>query len=485
LNVEVIGASVKNKGCVSDVGVTELEVKKEDRRKSVRVASTNGLVILRSGGSQPITCKLLNLSEGGCRLGIDARDAGIWNKVNKPNQALELLLSSTPHLDRFVVTAEVKNVRPLDAGALELGVQFRPMEPKRCGVLRLALLKLATERLRSSNSGIIAKPQPNPDEANPAATPGLTDARPSEISAVPSKGTSTIPRATYQTYWQDPFQGKRLGEVLVRMGKLKHEEIEHALEECRGSREPLGQYLVKHGKVTPAELCRGLALASGMPTTDLNNVAIRRTFKEIFSVEIMKRYEFIPFDASSKVVCIATGSPFPEPVLKEIKSLTSKRVEVFLAEEELVLHLLNKTEEEMAAEAGQAKNRRYPRYNMPLPIEYYFCSSGGERLDETTYVGQTINISEGGFRIEGPQTDFGRLGNVQAYGLYVQVTVKFSPHEFAALCKPVFVYEKEIVEVVQFPLELGLSIMDISEGSREHLEAILEIAKKLTSPTVI
>jgi hypothetical protein len=476
---------------------------KEDRRKCVRVQCPVGLAILRVGGSPPITCKLLNLSEGGCRLGIEAKDAGIWSKINKPNMLLELLLSSPPHLDRFVVSADIRNVRPAENQGIELGVQFRSMEPKRCGIVRLALLKLATERLRSNAH--VAPVDPLASAVLGAAAAQEADAQarkssssnsaiaPAEMIAGPvSKRGSAIstPRdlamgSASRNYWQDPFQGKRIGEVLVRMGKLTQQQVDEAVEESRLSRERFGQYLVKRGVVTAAELCRALALASGMPTTDLNDATIRRTFREIFPLEVMKRYEFIPFDASEKVVCIATGSPFPDPVLKEIKELTQKRVEVFLADEDMVLQLINKTPEDSEKELSGMKNRRFPRFNMPLPATYYFCTSGGERLEDVSYDGQTINIGEGGFRIEGPQTDFGRMGDVQAYGLYVTISINFPPHEFAALCKPVYVYEKETIEIVNFPLEMGLSIMDISVSSRQQLLDVIEIVKKLTIPTSI
>ncbi len=475
---------------------------KEDRRKSVRVHCSTGLAILRGGGSPPITCKLLNLSEGGCRLGIDPKDAGIWSKINKPNLLLELLLSSPPHLDRFVVSADIRNVRPAENQGIELGVQFRSMEPKRCGVIRLALLKLATERLRNNTqnakdealaAAAAAAAQEAEAKAKATPVPGKGGVVPAaELLAGPSskRVKPETPRdiamgSASRNYWQDPFQGKRLGEVLIRMGKLTQQQVDDAVEESRLSRERFGQYLVKRGIVTAAELVRALALASGMPTTDLHDATIRRTFREIFPPELMKRYEFIPFDASEKVVCIATGSPFPEPVLKEIKELTSKRVEVFLADEDLVLQLIDKSPEDIADETGGMKNRRYPRFNMPLPATYYFCTSGGERLEEVTYNGQTMNIGEGGFRVEGPATDFGKMENVQSYGLYVQISVKFAPHEFSALCKPVYVFEKETVKIVNFPMEMGLAIMDISASSRQQLLDVLELVKKLTKPTSV
>ena len=494
----------------------------------VRVNSQNGLAIMRTGGSKPITCKLSNLSEGGCRLFINAKDMEIWSKINKPGQMLELILTHPPHLDRFLVNADVKNVLPsTEPQGIELGVQFRSMEPKRCGILRLGLLKIATERLRSQRgskavdalidanvNAPISQPAPaaqatDVPQFNPGA-PGAGGMQPSKPTAsqflrVPPanltpaefSGGSTRRSNTEKitkkynlgsnatSYWQDTYHGKRIGEVLVGMGKLTQTQVEAYAEESRHTRERFGQFLVNRGVVSAPEIMRALSLATGFPTTDLQDTAIRRTFREIFPIELMKRFEFIPFDANEKVVCIATGSPFPEPVLNEIKAQTQKRVEVFLAEEQLVLQLIDKTAEECSQEASVMKNRRFPRFNMPLPASYFFCTSSGEKLEDSTYQGQTLNISEGGFRIEGPRADLGSFGNIHNYGMYVQLSVKFLPHEFSALCKPVFVYEKETIEVPKFPLEMGLSIMDIKPAHKQQLLNIIEIVKKLTNPTSV
>lgn len=432
---------------------------------------------------------------------------GVWNKINKPGQTLELVISMPPHLDRFVVNADLRNVRPIkDPEGIALGIQFRTMEPKRSGVLRLALLKLATERIRTArpktpteteklkaietSSGTPAVPELGPLSPGTKIIDPAAPARAAELAAAPQgKKTEKANRkylgSNATKYWLDPYHGKRIGDVLVHMGKLTQQQVEVLVEESRQAQERFGQFLVKHNFVTGPEIMRALSLTTGIPTTDLSDITIRRTFREIFPVELMRRYEFIPFDANEKVVCIATGSPFPDPVLAEIRDNTKKRVEVFLADEGQVLNLLNKTTEDVAEETSTLRNRRFPRFNMPLPATYYFCTSHGERLEDLTYSGQTMNISEGGFRVEGPRADLGSFGNIQNYGLYVQLSVKFQPHEFTALCRPVFVYEKETVSEVKYPFEMGLAIMDISATSKQQLNNILEIVKKLTNPTSV
>ena len=473
---------------------------KEDSRQSIRVRCSTGLATLRTHGSGTIPCKLLNLSEGGCCLGIEAKDAVVWNRINRPNMLLELLLSSPPHLESFVVTAEIRNVRETGIHGLELGLQFRSMEPKRFGVVRLALLKLASQRLRNNSADTSAaakavatlemkrkfeKPTApfRPTARNTTVTiPEFAPGMVVKNAPITSTKRDLALGSASRKYWEDPYLGKRIGEVFVRMGKLTQTQVDNAVEESRNSRERFGQYLVKRGIVSAAELCRALALASGLPATDLREAEIKDTCRDIFPLDVMKRYEFVPFDACDKIVCIAASSPFPEQALKEIAKLTHRRIEVFLAEEDLVLQLLNAPPEDAGSADKARTNRRFPRFNLPLPAAYYFCTSQGEPLEDVTNCGQTLNIGEGGFRIEGPHTDFSLMGVNKTDELYVHISVKFPSHEFAALCKPVYVHEKEAVDL---PMEMSLSITDISSDNKQLLLDVLEIAQKLTIPAAV
>ncbi len=202
---------------------------------------------------------------------------------------------------------------------------------------------------------------------------------PADLKAGSSKRTApaSTPRdiamgSASRNYWQDPFHGKRVGEVLVRMGKLTQDQVDEAVEESRLSRERFGQYLVKRSKITAAELVRALALASGMPTTDLRDANIRRTYREIFPVELMKRYEFIPFDASEKSCLHRDRFTVSGTGVERNQRTDEKRVEVFLAEEDMVLQLIDKSPDAPNEAAGGMKNRRFPRFKMPLPASYYF-----------------------------------------------------------------------------------------------------------------
>lgn len=57
----------------------------------------------------------------------------------------------------------------------------------------------------------------------------------------------------------NPPQGQRLGEILVRQGAVEAEDMRHALRQAADASEVLGAYLVRSGTITPAQLSRALA----------------------------------------------------------------------------------------------------------------------------------------------------------------------------------------------------------------------------------
>jgi hypothetical protein len=57
----------------------------------------------------------------------------------------------------------------------------------------------------------------------------------------------------------NPPQGQRLGEILVRQGAVEAEDMRHALRQAADASEVLGAYLVRSGTITPAHLSRALA----------------------------------------------------------------------------------------------------------------------------------------------------------------------------------------------------------------------------------
>jgi hypothetical protein len=272
---------------------------------------------------------------------------------------------------------------------------------------------------------------------------------------------------TWTSYWENPFRGKRVGEVLVQMGKLQPEQIEEAVQNARAAKLQLGRYLLREGLVSPEELCRALALQSGLPMTDLSTVDTVAPLGGVFPFPELVKHEFVPIDDSRAIVCIATANPLSKAVVGELEAMCRKKVEVFLAQEDLVLRALDRLRPE-----EREHDRRYNRYFISLPVSYQFCNRLGRLAEMVSYNGRTVDISEGGLQIEGPVPNVGHPEDIRRRGLCLRLLISCAPHEVQALCDPRFIKVREKPGPNEFPWVLGLRILEMSAEDRRKLKEI-------------
>jgi c-di-GMP-binding flagellar brake protein YcgR len=324
-------------------------------------------------------CLLQAISETGCRgmvmfkhLAPEASAA--WKKILAPLRPIGIKMDLPPWLDNF--EADVLIVEAQHASEqTEIELAFKQLAPESRKLLQQSVLAIAMKKVRKEN------------QADPAS---------SASDAV--KDITTL------------LKLKKVGEVLVHMGKLKPRQLEDALARARATHEKLGRYLVRSGLVAPDVLCRALALQAGLPMTDLSGAELTSKLAILFDAALMTRHCFVPFDEAENIVCVAAASSLKTPLLQELEKNCGKKVELFLAEEELITKLLDTLPE------NRKKARQHARYSAAFPVRYQFCNRLGNPLEEARYDGLAGDISEGGVLIEGPvsaqfsSTDFMRRG---------------------------------------------------------------------------
>jgi len=274
----------------------------------------------------------------------------------------------------------------------------------------------------------------------------------------------------------DQFRGKLLGEVLIKMRKLGEEQVTLAVQRAKLAGERLGRYLLREGLVTPLELCRALALQSGLPVTDLTDVEIPEPLGLIFSHAMMVRHEFIPFDESMRMLCVAAANPLPKSVLDEMERQCGKQVEIFLAPEDLVLMQIDRL---MPKE--RRTDRKHMRYEMALPVTLQFCNRLGRASEEVTHSAETLDISEGGFLVQGPATGLGGPEELLRRGLCVQFTVSMAPLEVKGLCNLRFVKNNPKPAKPEWIWHYGLQILEMAAEDRRKLkEMCIQVGMKIS-----
>jgi hypothetical protein len=269
------------------------------------------------------------------------------------------------------------------------------------------------------------------------------------------------------------FRGKRLGEVLVLMRKLNEAQVAQAVVSARLAGLRLGKHLLREGLVTPEELCRALALQSGLPMTDLSTAAIPPHLARIFPFDLLARHEFVPIDDTRKMLCVAAANMLPRTLVAELERLCQRRVEVFLAEEDRVLAALDSLRP-----SERAHERIHARYAAVLPVTYQLCNRLGRLSEPTVYAGRTTDVSEGGLQIEGPAPRALMPDDVRRRGLCLRLTLSCEKGPIQALCDPRFIQVRNRPEPDALPWLIGLRFLEIRKDDYDRLTELCRLLRQ-------
>jgi hypothetical protein len=268
-------------------------------------------------------------------------------------------------------------------------------------------------------------------------------------------------------------QRKLIGTVLMQMGKLTESDVEAAAVQARARGERLGQYLIRTGRVSAGALCRALALQSGLPVTDLADADIPPRVLALFPPEALLRHEVVPFDDAGMFVCVAASSPLPPTVVRELETICRRKIEMFLAREDQVRQFLQTIKPKQAVVP-----RKHIRYDTSVPVAYQFCTRFGEMTDPTQYDGMVINVSEGGFSIDGPALNMKQPEDLLRVGMCMSLVVyPAAPQEFKTLCR------LKLIQPKSSRWTFNVEILQASAEDRRHLkELCVQIMRAQSKP---
>ena len=123
----------------------------------------------------------------------------------------------------------------------------------------------------------------------------------------------------------------RLGEVLVDLGMVSNEDIEHALKEQKNRRgKRIGELLVELGVLQESALFRTLARKFHMPYVDLDEIAIDPTAFKAVKREVIEKYKILPLAHSSSQLTIAIGDPLQTEIYDILRFNGNLRIQEVL-----------------------------------------------------------------------------------------------------------------------------------------------------------
>jgi len=141
----------------------------------------------------------------------------------------------------------------------------------------------------------------------------------------------------------------RIGDVLLKLGKINPEQIDMAVEEQRQNKQPLGEILIKLGFVSDKEIALALSKQLMIPYIELGeDFKLEQEDVRLIPEVIARKYCLIPFKKDNNVITILMKDPLDMEAINTVRALTNLEVRKAINIEEEILAAINKFYKEEA-----------------------------------------------------------------------------------------------------------------------------------------
>ncbi len=146
------------------------------------------------------------------------------------------------------------------------------------------------------------------------------------------------------------FKGRRIGQILRKMGKLNREQVHEALDlqqqqARKGQRRLIGELLVELGYLTAADVSVALAAQSGMATITLTaDTEIDESVINLIPRDAVLADQMLPvaYDAKRRRLTVALTDPGNVRATDNLRILTSYEIEPVIADPAIIQQLIQK-----------------------------------------------------------------------------------------------------------------------------------------------
>lgn len=125
----------------------------------------------------------------------------------------------------------------------------------------------------------------------------------------------------------------RLGELLIRAGMLKPQDLERALNEQKIRGGKLGSNLVRLGLVSEEKLIAFLSKQFGVPPINLAEIPPEPEIRVILPLSIVERHQAVPLRKEGSTLLVAMSDPSNHFALDDIRFHTGLNIKPFVASE--------------------------------------------------------------------------------------------------------------------------------------------------------
>ena len=135
----------------------------------------------------------------------------------------------------------------------------------------------------------------------------------------------------------------KLGEILVKQGIIKPEQLSRAIEEQKKSGQKLAQSLVQLGFAKDQQILKALEAAYQLPGIDLNSFEIQTAATSLVAREVCEKHGLIPVQkVGSNTLVVAFSDPGNMIVRDDLRFITRCKIQPVVATEIAVASAIEK-----------------------------------------------------------------------------------------------------------------------------------------------
>ncbi len=134
----------------------------------------------------------------------------------------------------------------------------------------------------------------------------------------------------------------KLGEILLKEGKITEEQLNHSLEVQQKEPGRIGSILIKLGYVSEEDIAQALSKQFGYPSINLSKFDISDKVLELIKPEIARKHVVMPVHRIGSTLTLAMVDPSNLFVQEEIRFATKLRVQAVIAPEISILEAIDK-----------------------------------------------------------------------------------------------------------------------------------------------
>ncbi|OIO38900.1 MAG: hypothetical protein AUJ75_02070 [Candidatus Omnitrophica bacterium CG1_02_49_10] len=124
---------------------------------------------------------------------------------------------------------------------------------------------------------------------------------------------------------------KRLGELLVEMKLITSAQLDESLSEQRKAGGLLGEILVRLGYAKEEDITKALITQFGFAYLPLANYDINTEATKLVTENVARQYCLMPVDKIENALTIAMANPLNVKAIEDIEDLTKCSVRVFVS----------------------------------------------------------------------------------------------------------------------------------------------------------